>query len=272
MSEDLVNDICLREFTESPSTIKRIEGGLNSRTVQIEVENNSFIIQITENSEPHELENCINCFEFLKISEIPVPKVVSSLKEIENSHYTIVEFVDGDNLGEDFTEKQTLNSGKMLAKIHNFQSFEKAGWISWENGEPEAEGFPEGSLRSRIEQLMIERLEFFEELDIEELAEVTEKFLQNHVEKVPKEFNPVFVHHDFNPGNILSEDEEITAILDFDYSHSSHAQRDLAKASNKFWLRGGDRETLYRGYRKLREIDDSFEQHKLIYQLESLID
>lgn len=243
-----------------------------SHTFRISVKSEDFILQIGETSEPHELENCVNSFKFLEDSEIPVPRVISGLKQKDSFYYTIVEFVEGDTLGENFTEEESEKAGKMLAKTHNVHEFDEAGWIEWKDGKPKVIGFPGDSLRTRIKQLMKERAQFFGERNLDELAGFARRFADQHVEKVPEEFNPVFVHHDFNPGNILAESSEIKAVLDFDYAHASHPQRDLAKASNKFWLRNGDRENLYRGYREIREIEESFDENEPLFQLESLLD
>ena len=270
--KDKVEEICIEEFGNKPSEIEKIEGGLNSYTFKICVNDRNLIFQIGETAEPHELENCVKAFEFLEDSDVPVPEVVKGLNEKDSMYYTVVEFVDGDTLGDEFTSSEAEKAGEILGKIHNFHSFSEAGWIEWENGEPVVTGFPGNSLRTRIQQLMSERTEFFEDRGLEELAGFARRFRDRHVEEVPEDFVPVFLHHDFNPGNILAKNGEITSVLDFDYAHSSHPHRDLAKASNKFWLRKGDREDLYRGYRKERKIEESFKKNEPIFQLESLID
>ena len=46
----------------------------------------------------------------------------------------------------------------------------------------------------------------------------------------------------------------------------------FAKTSIKFWLRNGNREDLYKGYRQVREIGESFSENEALFQLESLLD
>ncbi|MFO7794108.1 MAG: aminoglycoside phosphotransferase family protein [Candidatus Nanohaloarchaea archaeon] len=270
--KEKVSEICLKYLDSEPSEVEEIEGGLNSHTYRVSVEDSDYIIQVGEASEPHELKNCVKSFEFLKESDVPVPEVVSGLKEHESLYFTIVEFIEGETLGEDFTGSEAEKAGKILAKIHSFREFDEAGWIEWKENEPEVTGFDEDSLKNRIRQLMEERAELFEERGLDELAKVANQFSNKYYQRIPENFRPVFVHHDFNPGNILAKDGEITAVLDLDYAHSSHPQRDLAKASNKFWLRGGDREDFYRGYKQVREIDESYSENEPLFQLESLLD
>ena len=267
-----IKSIFETELGEDIEGFEQIVGGLNSKTYRVRTRNNSYVLQLTSNSEPHELENCVRSFEFLEDTRVPVPGTVTDgVQESDSSHYTIVDELPGEAISEVSDSSVTRKAGEYLAAIHNSKSFENVGWIEWRRGEPEVLGFEEGSLKGRIKQLMKDRLEFCRENDIDWLAEITERFLDNHVHKVPESFEPVFVHHDFNPGNTLTKDGKITGVLDFDYAHSSHAQRDLAKAANKFWLRGGEREELYKGYEKIRELDD-FGENKNIYLLESLID
>lgn len=270
--KDQVTEICREELKRKPSEIEKIEGGLNSHTFRVSVDESDFVIQIGETAEPHELENCVKSFEFLKESNVPVPEVISGLNEHNSLYFTIVEFIEGETLGEDFSNLESENAGKILAEIHNFQDFDEAGWIEWRDGKPIVTGFEEDSLKNRVKQLMEERAELFEERGLNELAEVATRFSNKYFKEIPENFKPVVVHHDFNPGNLLAENEKITAVLDFDYAHSSNPQRDLAKASNKFWLRNGDREDLYKGYRQVREICESFSENEALFQLESLLD
>ena len=270
--KDNIKEICSNELGGIPSEITKIEGGLNSHTFRVSVDESDFVIQIGETAEPHELENCVKSFEFLKDSNVPVPEVISGLKEHDSLYFTVVEFIEGETLGEDFSSLESENAGKILGEIHNFQDFDEVGWIEWRDGKPIVTGFEEDSLKNRVKQLMEERAELFEERGLNELAEVATRFSNKYFKEIPENFKSVFVHHDFNPGNLLAENEEITAVLDFDYAHSSHPQRDLAKASNKFWLRNGDREDLYKGYQQVREIRESFSENEPLFQLESLLD
>lgn len=244
-----------------------------SETYLIELEDQGYILQMADNTEAHELENCLRSFIFLKDSQVPVPEVFTQeVRKLNSRSYTIVEKLLGKTRESEVSSEESELAGACLAHIHEAKKFDEPGWIEWEDGEPVVVGFPGNSLRSRVEEVMEKRLGFFQKQEIDWLAEVTERFLDIHIEKVPGDFEPVFVHHDHNPGNILFHKGEITGVLDFDYAHSSHAQRDLAKAANKFWFRGGDREALYKGYSSVREIGGYFDQNRPVYLLESLID
>lgn len=269
-----VKEIARREFGEVPDSVDEIVGGVMNKTFKLVYSNKNYILQVNEKTEAHEMENCLNCFKYFQDTEVPVPDTITDrVKEYDSGLYIIVEDLKAETLNEDITPENTRISGRYLAYIHGSQSFDKAGWWEWKEGEPQVRGFPDDSLKCRIEDNLEGNLDYFREEGIEWLAEATERFLEDYIEKVPDDFEPVFVHHDYNPGNILVEDGEITGILDFDYAHSSHGQRDLVKAANNFWIRGKvDRKHIYEGYSEVRELDDSFDQNEPLYRLETLID
>lgn len=269
-----VNEIAEREFGEQPESVKEIVGGVMNKTLRLIYPDESYILQLNEKTESHEMENNLNCFQYFQDSKVPVPDTVTDeVKKYDSGLYIIVEDLKTESLNEDITPENTKNSGRYLAYIHESQSFGKAGWWEWEDGEPQVIGFPDDSLKGRIEDNLEGNLEYFREEGIDWLAQVSERFLENYIELVPTGFEPVFVHHDYNPGNILVEGREIKGILDFDYAHSSHGQRDLVKAANNFWIRGDvDRKHIYEGYSEVRELDDSFDQNEPLYRLETLID
>ena len=248
--------------------IEEIHGGLMSHTFRVNTAGKTFILQISSETDPHELENCLRTFSFLS-EEIPVPKpVTDGVQKYRDLHYTIVTELAGDTLQPN--EELTRESGRLLAQIHDSRGFEEPGWIDWDDGKPEVVGFPDDSLRRRIEEVLKDWRQFFVSLDAGWLVEATNTALDN-MEKIPEDFQPVLVHHDFNPGNILVEDGEINGVLDFDYAHSSHSVRDIAKAANKFWIRGGRREDFYQGYREVRD-PELFEDTIDFYLLETFLD
>lgn len=274
MNRSEINKIAGKELGEEPDSVEEIVGGVMNETVRLNYGEESYILQINEKTGAHDMRNCLNCFRFFEDSNVPVPQTVTEeVREYDSSHYIIVEDLKTDSLNRGITPENTRAAGRYLAYIHSSEGFDRAGWWEWEDRKPKVIGFPDDSLKGRIEDKLKDNLEYFREEDINWLVEVSERFLDDYLDLVPDDFEPVFVHHDCNPGNILLEDGEIIGILDFDYAHSSHGQRDLVKAANNFWIRGKvDREHIYEGYRKVRELDESFNQNEPLYRLETLID
>ncbi len=270
---DIAREISERHFGENLCSMEEIVGGVMNKTFRLRYRESSYILQIDGSAEVHEMENNLNCFQYLRDSRVPVPRTVTDqIREADSRYYVIVEDLEAESLNEDITAEKTRSAGRYLAHIHNSKSFDKAGWWEWKNSEPEVIGFPGGSLRGRIEDNLEDNLGYFTEEGIDWLAEVSERFLDDYLGLVPTDLKPVFVHHDYNPGNILV-DGEIVGVLDFDYAHSSHGQRDLFKSANNFWIRGDvAREQIYKGYREVREPEESFEENEPLYRLETLID
>ena len=273
-SRELISRIVEEEFSESPSNVNQITGGLMNKTYRVDLQQKSYVVQLTDNTEPRELENCLKSFIFLQDKDVPVPKAVTrEIKSINSVNYTVVSFVEGNVLSRQINSELTRASGRMLAHIHETCSFDKPGWIKWRDDKPVVVGFPGDSLQRRLENYMEEKLEYFQENDVDWLAEVVERFLNDYVERTPEDFEPVFVHHDYNPGNILVRNGRIVAVLDFDYSHASHSQRDLVKAMNKFWVKtSASKEDFLEGYQQVRDVGAGFEQNRALYELETLID
>jgi aminoglycoside phosphotransferase (APT) family kinase protein len=263
-----------KELGEEPESTEEIVGGAMNKTLRIEYNENSYILQINDSAEAHEMKNNIKSFQYFQSSKVPVPQTVTKeVKKYGSSHYIIVEDLNTNTLNSNITSKKTRNAGKYLAHVHNSQTFNKAGWWEWEDQKPKVVGFPEGPLKHRIENNLEDNLAYFREQDIDWLAEASDRFLDHYIDLIPTDFTPVFVHHDYNPGNVLTENRRVTGILDFDYAHSSHGQRDLVKAANNFWIRGEvDRKHMYEGYAKVREINESFTKNEPLYRLETLID
>lgn len=274
MEEEQIIEIAESEFGEKPDSLEEIVGGVMNQTFRLNYGDKSYILQVNEKTEAHEMKNCLNCFQFFKDGKVPVPDTITdTVKEHESSHYIIVEDLKSDSLNEDINPENSRTAGRYLAYIHDSKSFEEAGWWTWEESETQVVGFPNNSLKSRIEDNLESNLEYFKEENIEWLIEISERFLNEYLDLVPTDFKPVFVHHDYNPGNILAKDGEIKGILDFDYAHSSHGQRDLVKAANNFWIRGEvNRKHIYEAYREVRELDETFWKNEPLYRLETLID
>jgi fructosamine-3-kinase len=274
MDEESVKSICKKEFGEEPHSVETIVGGLMNTTCRVIYAKESYIVQVNSNTEPHEMENCLKCFQFLQNSKVPVPETITEeVGEYDSNRYTIVEDLKADTINENLNKENTITSGKYLAHLHNSKSFEKAGWWEWKDGEPTVIGFPGESLKSRIKENLENKLEFFKDEDIDWLTDATQRFLDSYLDLIPTDFEPVFVHHDYNPGNILAKEGEIKGIVDFDYAHASHGQRDLVKAANNFWIRSRvDRKHLYNGYQQIRNLGDDFKQNEPVYRLETFID
>lgn len=96
-----------------------------------------------------------------------------------------------------------------------------------------------------------------------------------------EDWNPVLDHGDYFPGNLLLEDEELVAILDWGNAHVTHAGYALARAEARFVdlvvrdrkQRAALRRELRAGYRERASLPASYDEHapwfKLLWGLQS---
>jgi len=275
-------NISEREFGEEPSSVEEIEEGLKQETYRITYGNKKYILQLSDQLDEGDngLERNVKAYQLLKNTEISVPELVT--EELhryrdngEKWKYYVSECLPGKSLESQMTPELTAESGKILAKLHNFQSYDEAGWLLPEENGFSVVPFEEDSFRNYVLENWRESIETFENEGWNELTEKSRDFLETYGEELPEDIQPVFCQDDFSTQNIMVESGEITGIIDFDMAHSGHNQRDLVKAANGFWMidPGEDtkiRENLYEGYWKEKDFENDFKQHEPIYRVETL--
>lgn len=282
MNESDVKSIVEREFGEQPSGVEEIEEGLKQETYRLKIGDEKYILQLSDKLEEGDngLERNVKAYQLLEDTEIPVPELVTEelhryKDDSQEWKYYISECLPGKSLESQMTPELTKESGKILAKLHNFQSYDEAGWLLPEENEFSVVPFEEGSFKEYVLQNWRESIETFEDEGWNELTEKSRNFLETYGKQLPKDIEPVFCQDDFSTQNIMVEDGEITGIIDFDMAHAGHSHRDLVKAANGFWMidPGEDteiREDLYEGYRREKGLEEDFNQNEPIYRVETL--
>lgn len=277
-----INEIVEREFGEEPGLVEEIDEGLKQETYRVKYGNEKYILQLSDKlgEGDNGLERNVKAYQLLRNTEIPVPELITEELQIykENSKewkYYISECLPGKSLESQMTPELTIESGRMLAKIHSFQSYDEAGWLLPEENSFSVVTFEQGSFKDYVLKNWRESIETFEDQGWDELTEKSRDFLETHGEELPEDIEPVFCQDDFSTQNIMVEDGEITGIIDFDMAHAGHNQRDLVKAANGFWMidPGEDteiRENLYKGYRKEKGLKEDFNRNESIYRVETL--
>jgi len=283
MREANARDIAEGELGEEPDSVEEIDEGLKQETYRIKYGNEKYILQLSDKlgEGDNGLERNVKAYQLLKNTEIPVPGLITEelQRYKENSKerkYYISECLPGKSLESQMTPELTIESGRILAKIHSFQSYDKAGWLLPEENSFSVVPFEQGSFKDYVLENWRESIETFEDQGWDELTEKSRDLLETHGDKPPEDIEPVFCQDDFSTQNIMVEDGEITGIIDFDMAHAGHNQRDLVKAANSFWMidPGEDteiRENLYKGYRRGKELEKDFKQNEPIYRVETLI-
>jgi Ser/Thr protein kinase RdoA (MazF antagonist) len=275
----MIVSIVERELGTSPDVVERVDEGLLHETYELSCDGEEYILQFSSEIDGDRVDSLrrgLNCYVMLRGSEIPVPTTVTEeIREFDDRWYTLVKKLPGKTGKLDISPEKVRNAGRYLAEIHNVRSFETPGWIRFENREPTIHAFQEGTLKQRILKTIEEVSDTLRENEMETAGEGVESVFQRRGAALPDDFGPVFCHDDFSPDNIMFQNGEVVGILDFDRAHASHAQRDLVKAANGFWMHdpGGDwdiRTDFYKGYREVNELNNSFEENEPLYRVETL--
>jgi aminoglycoside phosphotransferase (APT) family kinase protein len=274
--------IAEREFGEEPDSVDEIAEGLKQETFRLNYTDDSYVLQLSNKigRDENGLERNVKAFQLLKDSEIPVPDLITPELNRYNDNsdewkYYICECLDGKSLESQMTPELTEKSGKILAKIHNFQNYNESGWLLPEENVFSVVPFDEGSFKQYVLENWQESIETFEEEGWDELVDKSRSFYDSYADRLTDKIQPVFCQDDFSTQNIMVDDGEITGIIDFDMAHSGHNQRDLVKSANGFWMIDPSedseiRENLYEGYRKETELEGDFKVNEPIYRIETL--
>ena len=112
MNNEIVKQICLKDFGKEPKDIYRNETGLSSYVYIAAYDQEKFVIKISEN------ENIISgstfWFNNLKNLDLPIPKIIS-MNITQYPFYCIMTFLEGEDLGKVYTSL-TENQKKDIAK------------------------------------------------------------------------------------------------------------------------------------------------------------
>lgn len=277
-----ISKITEREFGEQPESVEEIAEGLKQETFRVNYPEVRYILQLSNKIGGSEngLERNIKAYQLLKETDVPVPNLVTpELKRYKNNSkewkYYIAECLPGKSMESQMTPELTVESGRILAKIHNLESYDTVGWLMPEDDEFSVAPFKEGSFKEYVLSEWQDRIETLEDEGWRELVEKSEKFRKEYGKQLPDNIEPVFCPNDFSTDNIMVENSEITGVIDFDIAYAGHNQRDLVKSANAFWMidPGPDteiRENFYKGYRQEKELDESFQVNEPIYRVETL--
>jgi Ser/Thr protein kinase RdoA (MazF antagonist) len=282
MNESDVTSIAEREFGEQPSGVEEIDEGLKQETYRLEIGDEKYILQLSDKLDEGDngLERNVKAYQLLKDTEVPVPELVTEeLHRYKDANqewkYYISECLPGKSLESQMTPELTEKSGKILAKLHDFQSYDEAGWLLPEENGFSVIPFEEGSFKEYVLDEWQDRIETFEKEGWDEVVRKSQEFYESYGSKLPENIEPVFCPNDFSTDNIMVEDGEIKGIIDFDIAYAGHSQRDLVKSANGFWMIDpgedtGIRENFYKGYWQEKEFEESFSRNEPIYRVETL--
>lgn len=273
-----IEDIIKSELNFVPKNLSEIQEGIRHETYRVELNSENYIIQISEN--PHEdlklLRQKLYWYNVLHDSNLPTPKpFTDEVKKSDDIWYILVEELLGQDADQNINKNRVLEAGRYLAKLHQYREFEDFGLTKiTDNGNVNISNPNHANWISTMFQDSIKR---FEKHNLMSLSKDLNQISKQVNERVPRTFDSVICHNDYSPDNVLyNKDDELTGIIDFDIAYRGDRNRDIAKSANSFWMHDpmvnwDVRDTFYRGYTDIHELDSSFDQIERFYRLETLV-
>lgn len=268
-----------RELGEPPEWVEEVALGLLHETYVVRSGGAAYVLQFSSDADDDRedsLERGLGCYVLLGDSGIPVPDAVTdTVREFDGREYALVERLPGETGERNVLPEKTRNAGRCLARIHGFGSFDTAGLVRFEDGEPVVEAHSNG-LSERMRTRVEEAAETFEEAGLERVGRKLRR-VGGWADRLSDGFDPVLCHGDYSPDNVLFEDGEVTGILDFDRAWVGRDHRDLVHAANAFWMHDPNanwdvRTAFYEGYQDVRDTGDAFERNEPLYRVVTLAD
>ncbi|MDY6770498.1 MAG: phosphotransferase [Candidatus Nanohaloarchaea archaeon] len=259
-----------------------IESGAIKTTYRIDTESDSYILQTVDTGDEWRLHQQREVYDRLSDTAVPSPDVVYDAAD-EEVPYQVVEAIDGDNLNDRYHEMPDSTrlavveeAGRYLAAAHDKLSMDDCGWLyGTENG---LEVDAADSWRSFYRGFLHDMLDTVEDgpLDRDDLTDELRATVDATIDNVPVDPDTSIVHRDYDPDNLVEDDGEIAAVLDWGNAFAGDPLYDYARAEHSFAGRFADDERVERtrerfraSYEQRQPIDDRLYE---VYRLGALID
>lgn len=177
------------------------------------------------------------------LNDFPIPKVIETGK-INDFRYIVMSKMNGEKLSDIFKTNKKVDKarylflyGKALAQIHNLN-------LKWDKArQRDVNDVPNTQLYKDLDNYESEIIEYLKDTK-------------------PNIIMDTFIHGDFHYGNILWQDYQISAILDWEYSGLGFKEQDIAWAlvlrpEQQFMDKLEDYKIFLKGYSSVNTFDSS---------------
>ena len=261
--EPLVGQFITRVFGREAELVRldRLSGGASQETYRVATmvagQDRTFALRRAAGGRPHDeksphpgLEVEAELFSLARAAGIPEPEIFAVLEPSDGlGPGFLLEWLDGETLGprivrsDDFAKirpKLARQCGEVLGRIHSLEV----------NADLE-----QRLLHQTPEQFVHDMWSRYQALEtVQPMIDYTALWLLEHL---PRDTEPKLVHNDFRNGNLMiSKDQGIIAVLDWELAHLGDPMRDLGWICCNSWRFGGSlpvggfgsREDLFAGY------------------------
>lgn len=295
MELDKVKELSEEEFSgEEVSTVGRDDVGGSHETYFVSFESgDEIVVKVSEGDLCHlpdiekGFELDADILEFIgKKTSLPVPSVL--LKDYSTNEfefrYFIMEKMEGENLNNflDYPKNENLyfEIGCKLGELHNSTDFESAGAI--EKFEQESSlKVSEKEWKLLFKDLVWNFTSILEDTKFEDLIDPMREVVENNIHILDNRKDFRLLHCEMAPWNLLGNEEEITAVLDWERSIVGDPEYDLflterflsipSPTTGKLHEKEDEIiETVYKGYRTKRELDKGWKSRRTLYRIANL--
>jgi Ser/Thr protein kinase RdoA (MazF antagonist) len=270
-----------REFGSDVTAVTRLSGGCKD-TYRVDLRARTVVVafpRATWYERAFALEPALMRLVRTETS-LPVPRVLASDVTGETMRpYHVTEYVDAPDLHGRFAAspreaQATLleAAGRALATLHQEVEFASSGPLRAVDGEVRVE--PHASWPAFLAALVEE---WVAELDERRFSDLRGTFT---TALTPDAFldvdpNPVCLHFDYAPGNLLARGTELVGVVDWGFAVAGHAEYDLFQFEKNFLLgqvedrrvRDELRPHVTAGYRERRSLEPGWERRRAFYRV-----
>ncbi|MBE5805181.1 MAG: hypothetical protein E7313_00405 [Clostridiales bacterium] len=219
--ENIVKDILTENNLEIPNKIERCSIGHGNYVFMLDYRQDKKIIRMNDEGNLYaEYENFKYWVSKLKDIDVPVPNVIS-VGKYKKYNYIILDYIEGEDLGEVYTlltEEQKMNIAKKIIKIQEkvqdkllpnnqygsvYKYNDNTGFDTWK-------AYILDSLENSKQN--IKKNKIFDEDKVNKLIELTEKYSEYFEKVEPKAFLD-----DISNKNLIIHNGEISGIIDLDW-------------------------------------------------------
>ncbi len=209
-------------------------------------------------------------------TEVPVP-AVQTVESAGNEHpypYTIVEHVEGDELSSidqfrsfprERKKAMIRGMGRVLGKLHEGTQFERYGSLSVQSPRELEVEDSVSNWRDYYLTTYEEYVDAAEGSPVTDLAVRAYEVFKREANELRPETDPVLLHADFTPDNLITEDGSVRAVLDWELAKSGCSAKEFWEVEENVVhifqtdeVRRDLRNSLYEGYGEVRATSKTF--------------
>lgn len=264
IDKKIVLEFLISNFRPDIKALDSVNGGEVSQAFSFLSKNNEFIIRV--HPKKHGFEKDEYAYKHFNSEKIPIPKTFQIGKLNKSFYYSITEKIKGriiENLAKDKIRKLVPQMIKVLDAIHNFDISDTNGFGKWDsNGNA-----PDANWKNCLLELA-KRLNSYKNKKQEALLE------ESVVNTILARFNQLIdycpnsrylIHGDFGSDNLLSNNNKITGVIDWELSRYGDFLYDVAWLD--FWEMKVDYTDIFeKHYKKTGVSIPNFQERILCYK------